>query len=357
MTSFGFLRSSNPKAVIARLQPGDPILRVISSIRAKLDQPARAACLAALAVSLLTASGAWAESAVDEGVRGQMLKHRDGPIAHVESQYNDLFVAKRGPMMMLSTRFKANFNIHSMINLTDPDDLPVPYTQLMTAGLLYPKATKRILMIGLGAGSVSTYLARAMPNAQIDVIELDPGVVSVAKQYFGVRETDHLHMIESDGRVYLARHNELYDLILLDAFRELGVPFHLLTKEFYTLVKEHLAPGGAVASNVTGGTRLYSSTLVTFRAVFPTVDVYPDFEDPDLAQVVTVAASSPEPSAEMLIERARLLQEDYRFRFPLPDIAKRRVVNRSAERGELLTDDFAPVNLYEITPLRRSRRP
>ena len=315
------------------------------------------ACLAIAAVLLFTAISAWAQSAVDEGVRAQMLKHRDGAIAHVETQYNDLFIAKRGAMMALSTRFKADYKIHSMINLTDPDDLPAPYARLMTAGLLYPAATKRILMIGLGAGSLSTYLTRAMPDAQIDVVELDPGVISAARQYFGVRETDHLHIIESDGRVYLNRHKEVYDLILLDAYRELGVPFHLLTKEFYALVKEHLAPGGAVAANVSGGTRLYSSTLVTFRAVFPTVDVFPDFEDPDEAQVVIVAASTAEPGTAMLLEQARVLQQDYHFHFPLPDIAKRRVVNRNAERGELLTDDFAPVNLYEITPLRRNRRP
>jgi spermidine synthase len=318
---------------------------------------ARAAGLAALTALVLAATPAWAQSPVDEGVRAQMAKHRDGPIAHVETQYNDLFIAKRGPMMTLSTRFKVNYNIHSMINLTDPDDMPAPYTQLLTAGLLYPPSTKRILMIGLGAGSVSTYLTRAMPDAQIDVVELDPGVISAARQYFGVRETDRLHIVESDGRVYLARHKELYDLIVLDAFRELGVPFHLLTREFYTLVKEHLAPGGAVASNVAGGTRLYSSTLVTLRAVFPTVDVYPDFVDADEAQVVMVAASTPEPSAGMLMERARVLQEDHHFRYALPELARRRVVNRSAERGELLTDDFAPVNLYEISPLRRSRRP
>ena len=285
-----------------------------------------------------------------------MLRHRDGAIAHVETQYNDLFVAKRGPMLWLSTRFKANYNIHSMVNLTDPDDLPVPYTQLLTAGLIYPQAPKRILMIGLGAGSVSTYLTHAMPDAQVDVVELDPGVISVAKQYFGLRETDRLRIIESDGRVYLTRHKELYDLILLDAFRELGVPFHLLTKEFYTLVKEHLAPGGAVSANVTGGTRLYSSTLVTLRAVFPAVDVYPDFEEADFAQVIIVAASTPEPSAKLLMERARVLQTEYHFRYPLADLAKRRVVNRSAEGAELLTDDFAPVNLYETTPAGGRKR-
>jgi len=155
-------------------QPG---ARMIKGLRITcagigIDGPraAHVACLAVLAALLLAATGAGAESAVDEGVRAQMLKRRDGPIAHVETQYNDLFIAKSGPLMVLSTRFKANFNIHSSINLTDPDDLPVPYTQLMTAGLLYPEVTKRILMIGLGAGSVSTYLARAMPDAQIDVV-------------------------------------------------------------------------------------------------------------------------------------------------------------------------------------------
>src|SRR5215467_12616366 len=88
----------------------------------------------------------------------------------------------------------------------------------------------------LGAGSISTYLGRAMPDAQIDVVELDPGVIAAGKKYFGLRETDKVRFIESDGRVYLNRHKDTYDLILLDAFRELGVPFHMLTREFYALV-------------------------------------------------------------------------------------------------------------------------
>src|SRR5579872_7503685 len=153
--------------------------------------------------------------------------------------------------MALSTRYKARDNIDSIIDLSDPDEMVASYTRIMSVGLLYPEETQRILMIGLGAGSVSTDLARSMPNITIDVVELDSGVIDAAKKYFGLRETGNLHFIESDGRVYLTRHKELYDLILLDAYRELGVPFHLLTKEFYTLVKEHLSPGGAVVSNIT----------------------------------------------------------------------------------------------------------
>ena len=55
---------------------------------------------------------------------------------------SDLFIAKRGPMMTISTRFKVNYNIHSMINLTDPDDMPAPYTQRQADGR--PPCTRRL---------------------------------------------------------------------------------------------------------------------------------------------------------------------------------------------------------------------
>jgi len=312
--------------------------------------------LAALIVVTLTATGSSADSLFDEGVRAEMLKHRDGRVAHVESEYNDIFVDKRGQFLAMSTRFKADRYIESMINLKDPDDLRGQYTQRMPVGLLYPEAIRRILMIGLGAGVVSTYLGRAMPDVQIDIVELDPGVIAAARKYFGVQETDRVHIIESDGRVYLNRHKEPYDLILLDAYRELGIPFHLLTKEFYLLLKERLAPGGAAALNIYGGTKLYASTLVTLRAVFPTVDVYPVFETREGTQVILVAAPTPAPSTESLMKRAVALQAQHQFRFPLPSLVTGRDADRKAAGGELLTDDFAPVGLYETTSLRPGNR-
>jgi spermidine synthase len=157
-------------------------------------------------------------------------------------------------------------NYHSIVDLKDADDLQVPYTRLMTAALLYPQNIRRILMVGLGGGSISTYLGRAMPQVQIDVVELDPGVIAAGHRYFGLLETDKVHFIESDGRVYLNRNKDLYDLVLLDAYRELGVPFHLLTREFYELVKARLAPGGAVASNLSGNTKLQAASCAATTA-------------------------------------------------------------------------------------------
>src|SRR5262249_52751729 len=158
------------------------------------------------------------------------------------------------------------------------------------------------------------------------------------------------------GRVYLIRNKNLYDLILLDAYRELGVPFHLLTREFYEHVKTRLASGGAVASNLSGNTKLYLASLATFRAVFPTVDVYPDWKSPDEAQAIVVATPEARPDADILTKRAATLQTQHHFRYLLSELVSKRDPASSNEDGELLTDDFAPVNLYETIPARAHKR-
>ena len=101
---------------------------------------------------------------------------------------------------------------------------------MTAASLLYPPRCSRILMIGLGGGSISTYLGRAMPEVHIDTVEIDPGVIDVAKQYFGMRETPRVSYLAGDGRVFLNRSKHLYDLILVDAYHGGYVPFHLLTQ-------------------------------------------------------------------------------------------------------------------------------
>ena len=166
-----------------------------------------------------------------------MLKRADGRIAHIETEYNDIFITKRRNQLTMSFQVKGYDYTESVAALDDPDDLPVRYTQVMTVGVLYPPEPKRVLMIGLGGGSISSYLGRFMPDASIDTVEVDPGVITAAKKYFGMKETPRVRYLEGDGRVFLNRHKETYDLILVDAFHGGYVPFHLLTREFYTLVE------------------------------------------------------------------------------------------------------------------------
>jgi spermidine synthase len=331
-------------------------LIALGRLSALRDAAKSAAGLIVLAVLVLAGGRAVSADLFDASIRAQMLKREDGRIAHLETEYNNVYINKYGPLLSMTTRVRNEINYHSIVDLKDPDDLQVPYTRLMAAALLYPQNIGRILMVGLGGGSISTYLGRAMPQVQIDVVELDPGVIAAGRRYFGLLETDKVHFIESDGRVYLKRNKNLYDLVLLDAYRELGVPFHLLTREFYELVNARLAPGGAVASNLSGNTKLYLASLATFRAVFPTVDVYPDWKNPDEAQAVVVATPKARLDPDALTKRAAMLQTQHHFRYALSELVGKRAPARRNEDGELLTDDFAPVNLYETIPARAHKR-
>jgi spermidine synthase len=290
---------------------------------------------------------------VDAKVRADMLKRADGRVAHLETEYNDIFVAKRRNELTMSFQLKGYDYTESVTNLADPDDLPVKYTQMMTTAVAFPPQVRRVLMIGLGGGSISTYLGRHMPDAMIDTVEIDPGVIQAAKKYFGMIETDRVRYHESDGRVFLNRRKDTYDLILVDAFHGGYVPFHLLTKEFYALVRQHLSAGGAAAFNVHEGTKLYASTLLTLRSVFQGVQLYPSGE----GEVAVVVTADPAPDAETLRARGAALQARLGFRFPLPALLARRAESdNTTQSGELLTDDFAPVNLYDTMGERRRKK-
>ena len=118
-----------------------------------------------LALALLAAPPAHANDLIDAKIRSEMLKRADGRIAHIETEYNDIFITKRRNELTMSFQLKGYDYTESVANLTDPDDLPVRYTQVMTLGVAYPAETKKVLMIGLGGGSISSYLGRFMPQA------------------------------------------------------------------------------------------------------------------------------------------------------------------------------------------------
>jgi spermidine synthase len=207
----------------------------------------------------------------------------------------------------------------------------------MTLGIAYPPKVERILEIGLGGGRTASYLNAALPDASILSVELDKDVVDLAKKYFRFTESDKLRTTVSDGRVFLMRDTGRWDVILIDAYRGTFVPFHLLTKEFYALVKSRLTPGGVVVQNIEPTTMLFDSATATLNAVFPSVDLY----DCD-GNVVAIGYDGPSLRQADLLARAARVQETYKLRYDLRAMAReRRVLKRPA--GKVMSDDFAPV--------------
>jgi spermidine synthase len=287
-----------------------------------------------------------------------MLKHKEGLITHVETVYNDIFIGRFRNLLSMSFQWKGWFFQESQINLTDPDDLPMPYARGMTIAAIYPQELKRVLIIGLGGGVLTTYFARFLPEATIDTVELDPGVIEAAKKYFGIREVGNSHLVDSDGRVFLNRHSEPYDLIIVDAFSGSYIPFHLMTKEFYALLRERLTPHGAAAFNILPGTKLYDSNVKTLKTVFDRIDLYHSGDDAAGTGSMTVVAPLDAPVEDAALqEKAAATQERYKFRFELPTLAAASRVELPAQlKGDVLTDDFAPVNVYDADGRRYRRK-
>jgi len=313
------------------------------------------AALGVLAVLLLSSvltrpiSSAGAQEVIDPDVRAAMLKRKDGLIVRKETVYNDIFVAKHQNLLTMTFHWKGYYFQESQVNLADPDDLPMLYGRAVSIAAIYPPDIRRVLVIGMGGGGLSAYLARFLPDAAIDSVELDPGVIDAAKTYFGMRETSRSRLIEADGRVFLNRHSEPYDLIVADAFTGSYIPFHLMTQEFYRLVRDRLTPNGVAAFNIIPGTKLYDSNVRTLKTVFDRIDLYQSNDEASGgSSVIVMAPRGAVADPETLKQKAAAAQERYKFRFDIAKLAAEWRIEVPKElKGEVLTDDFAPVNVYD----------
>jgi spermidine synthase len=199
-----------------------------------------------------------------------------------------------------------------------------------------------MLIVGNAAGTAARAYRELRPDVHIDGVELDGAVTEVGRKYFDLRD-DNLDVHTADGRPYLAHAGDKrWDVMLVDAYRQPYIPFYLTTREFFSLAKDHLAPGGVLAINVgstPGDTRIQQAVSATMRDVFCSVA---------RARVVTyneVIVATPEcVDADELRQRLAAdplaTSEDLSATFG--HFADRlRMVDEDPDR--VLTDDRAPV--------------
>lgn len=280
------------------------------------------------------------------------IMRRDGVLEKVDSEYNTILVEKQGTSISMLFGYRGNRYTESVIDLANRDSLVVPYTRYMSAALAFrEEPVKRIALVGLGGGRTISYLLSILPGATADVAELDPAVITLAKKYFGVQESGRLRLYNNDGRVFLNRTKEKYDLVLLDAYRGPFVPFHLTTKEFYEVVKSRLTNGGVVVQNVEPTTMFFDSAYVTMKSVFGQTDAF----EAD-GNIVLVGYGGSRLSDVDLQKRAAKMQETLRPRYDLRELVNSRTEVRAASNAKVLTDDFAPVEMLKTIRRHNEKR-
>ena len=204
-----------------------------------------------------------------------------------------------------------------------------------------PVSPRSVAFLGLAAGTGAREYRLAF-GAQIDItgVEIDPDILAVGKRYFHLDDAS-AHEVVADARYWLDTQAGRYDVIVLDAYRQPYIPFHLTTREFFQQVRAHLNPGGVIAVNV-GRTasdyRLVDALASTMAAVFPSVML---LDDPNYTNTV-VYASTESTTVDDVTHNLGLVTA------PLASVAARSALDqgklrKSPYHGQVYTDDLAPI--------------
>jgi spermidine synthase len=245
--------------------------------------------------------------------------------------------------------------LQSAMNLKDPTALRLIYSRYTSLGFTFRPDAKRLLLIGLGGGSIPKKLQKEFPSLEIDAVEIDPEVIQIAKSHFNVRESKNLRLHAQDGRLFLTRTQNQYDIILLDAYYTDAMPFHLATKEFFQLAQKKLTPNGIIVANlisaVTGPSgRIARAFVKTQRGVFPQTYVFaarrPDNVSIDTVQNVIIIATRDKQRLDIreIVKRASALERGL-FPETIKDIAVAYYDGPLPDQDvPVLTDDYAPTD-------------
>jgi spermidine synthase len=264
------------------------------------------------------------------------------------SLYREVLVYDTAGLRCMCFTRQCRIGRQSCMDMQQPDRMVMHYPQMMMGALYVKPAPRSVLVVGLGGGTIPRALVDTLPEVQIDVVEIDPAVVRVAKAYFDFAESERVRVHVLDGRVYVKRalrEGRRYDLVMLDAFDHEYIPEHLLTREFLTEVKSLLAPDGVLAANTFSGSRLYHHESNTYAAVFPR------FFNLKRDNRVIIAANGALPD-DMRIQAnsAKFDRAFAPFGFGaaqlLPLFTQKRDWNPKAR---VLTDQYSPANLLNMS--------
>lgn len=269
-----------------------------------------------------------------------------GLVYEGESVYNYLQVKDTGNSVILSTNVL--FGVQS-VTMKEKELTGMYYDYAMAAPFMSPgypyDGQLQMLVLGMGTGTYARQClayreGMGIPDMEIVGVEIDEKITELSERYFDVPED--VHTVNYDGRAYLRATDECYDVIMVDAYQDITIPFQMSSIEFFTLVKEHLNEDGVMVVNMNMHDSSVSSINAyladTIAAVFPnvyTVDV-PGTTNRELF------ASCHADMPALLSENGAVVTDDA-LRALMEEVGGRLVCYEAGEH--LLTDDKAPVEL------------
>ena len=231
-----------------------------------------------------------------------------------------------------------------MVKPGDPDHFELPYARVLPVAFAFIEQPQRVLVVGLGGGTIPTFLRKHFPELRIEAVDIDPGVVEVAKTHFGFREDARMRAYVEDGRKFIEQRQNLYNIIYLDAFGPDSIPYTLTTREFLTSVRRALTPQGVVIGNIWSrySNPLYDSMVRTYQTVFEEVFIV-DIAGVGNKIVVACPRKRQLPIGD-LMRRCHVLTRELELRTNLAELIQSgfRVPGEDGVDGRVLTDAAPP---------------
>jgi spermidine synthase len=290
---------------------------------------------------------------------GTAMVHTGTLVYEKETLYSHLDVIDSGNIRTLYL----DGNIHSQMYKDKPEELVNTYTKYFHLGFLFNPNAKDILFIGGGAFSGPKNFLSTYSEARIDVVEIDPDVISTARNYFNLSANNgsRLMVYNDDARNFLSKTEKKYDLIILDAFSKNYIPFHLMTLEYFQLLDEKLTSDGIIISNNIGSMTGDRSDIIravykTISHVFPLVYVFPTEHNPgNLQNIMLATMKTPTEYSKDELRQLALNNDNnnHNSSTALDDLDYlEHLYEAEVQTSDvpLLTDQFAPVEIL-INPV------
>ena len=230
-----------------------------------------------------------------------------------DGTYDKPFIVDDGRRRFLHFDLDA---VQSVMELAAPDKLALAYTRNMMAFLLFNQAPGRILLLGLGGGSLAKFCYGRLPSAALTAVEANADVISLREEFCIPADDHRFRVIHGDGAAYLSALAPCKDVILADACDHAGIAPELDSVEFYSNARRCLAPGGVFVTNMCGNAGSRLGHLVKLRNAFDdeflTLPVRPS------GNIIVFAFKErrPEVSWEHLETRATELKRRFGLHFP-----------------------------------------
>ena len=158
--------------------------------------------------------------------------------------------------------------VQSAMSTDDPCELLCSYTRKMMSFLVLVPDPQHVLMIGLGGGSIAKFCYRHLPRTRFTAVEIDAEVIALRREFAIPDDDERFEVVHDDGAAFLARTMQRPDVVLVDAFDEIGVAPALASLEFHLTVSRVLQPGGLMIMNLSGYRSRYAIHVNSARTAF-----------------------------------------------------------------------------------------